>query len=182
MSIPRVQRIRWYRGQNPTSGVAVEGDSQQSEEVSAQDSAAPASAPEPSHPSPVEPTTAGTSSPQRNTDDSSDSESDGASVIGPRLAPRISMTTYPNNAIDPFSGKWLPDHTWSEAHDMIYAKLCYSNLLFRSPRKSNYIISKGKQWFVDWTTGKMVRVLPPSYDENDFFGPWQVIHTENMRI
>lgn len=65
---------------------------------------------------------------------------------------------------------------------MLYAKLCYSNLLFRSPRKSNYIIHKGKKWFVDWSTGRMVRVLPPAYGEVDYFGPWQVIHTENIRI
>lgn len=64
---------------------------------------------------------------------------------------------------------------------MLYAKLCYSNLLFRSPRRSNYIISKGKQWFVDWATGRMVRVLPPDYGE-DVSGPWQFVHTENMRI
>lgn len=66
-------------------------------------------------------------------------------------------------AIDPQTGKWFPEHRWSSNHDLLYAKLCYSHLLFRSPRKSNYIISKGKQWFVDWATGNMVRVLPPSY-------------------
>ncbi|TQW10434.1 PH domain containing protein [Cordyceps javanica] len=82
---------------------------------------------------------------------------------------------------NPFSGKWFPEHKWSEAHDMLYAKLCYSNLLFRSPRRSNYIISKGKQWFVDWATGRMVRVLPPGYGE-DVCGPWQAVHTENPRI
>jgi hypothetical protein len=95
---------------------------------------------------------------------------------------RLSTSSYPNSSVDPHTGKWFPEHKWSSAHDLLYAKLCYSNLLFRSPRKSNYIISKGKQWFVDWATGKMVRVLPPTYGEIEFFGPWQVIHTENPRI
>lgn len=123
-------------------------------------------------------------SPQNAIDsDSEESEDeDGATTSrGPRLAHRLSTTSYHNASIDPFSGKWFPEHKWSEAHDMLYAKLCYSNLLFRSPRRSNYIISKGKQWFVDWATGRMVRVLPPGYDE-DLFGPWQVVHTENSRI
>lgn len=102
----------------------------------------------------------------------------------PRIDPvhRLSTSSYPHVAIDPHSGKWFPEHQWSTAHDLLYAKLCYSNLLFRSPRKSNYIISKGKQWFVDWGTGRMVRVLPPAYGEVDYFGPWQVVHTENRMI
>ncbi|OAA73956.1 PH domain containing protein [Cordyceps fumosorosea ARSEF 2679] len=111
----------------------------------------------------------------------SEDEDDGGFTRGPRLAHRLSTTSYHNASVDPFSGKWFPEHKWSEAHDMLYAKLCYSNLLFRSPRRSNYIISKGKQWFVDWATGRMVRVLPPPYGE-DHFGPWQVVHTENPRI
>lgn len=104
--------------------------------------------------------------------------------MAPRIDPqhRLSTSSYPNPAINPHSGKWFPEHNWSSAHDLLYAKLCYSNLLFRSPRKSNYIISKGKQWFVDWGTGRMVRVLPPTYGEIDWFGPWQVVHTENRRI
>jgi len=102
----------------------------------------------------------------------------------PRLDPahRLSTSSYFNAGIDPHSGKWVPEHRWTSAHDLLYAKLCYSNLLFRSPRKSNYIIRQGKKWYVDWTTGRMVRVLPPTYGEVDYFGPWQVIHTENMRI
>ena len=185
MSIPRVQRVRWYRGQSPTRAAAAEstheeatetpGDAQALSELNRRNS--------------VSTTSASAMVPEREVEqplrveDSSDSDSDDeSSGLGPRLAHRLSTTSYPNVAIDPFSGKWLPDHSWSEAHDMIYAKLCYSNLLFRSPRKSNYIINKGKQWFVDWTTGKMVRVLPPTYGESDFFGPWQVIHTENVRL
>jgi hypothetical protein len=65
---------------------------------------------------------------------------------------------------------------------MLYAKLCYAVLLFRSPRKSNYVIAKGKKWFVDWTTGRMIRVLPPGYFEHEVVGPWQVWRTENRRI
>lgn len=114
---------------------------------------------------------------------------DTQSTVGPSYArnnepisSRLSTTSYPNEAIDPDTGKWSPEHQWTSAHDLLYAKLCYSVLLFKSPRKSNYIISKGKQWFVDWATGRMIRVLPPAYGEIDFFGPWQVIHTENRRI
>ncbi|KAL2679270.1 hypothetical protein Neosp_010037 [[Neocosmospora] mangrovei] len=89
---------------------------------------------------------------------------------------------YSDDSIHPVTGKWFPQCRWSSAHDMLYAKLCYSNLLFKSPRKSSYVISSGKTWFVDWSTGRMVRVLPPAYEEVDYFGPWQVVHTENGRI
>lgn len=121
--------------------------------------------------------------------DNDDDDTPQATVVPPPLPPpriepahRLSTTSYENVGIDPHSGKWVPDHQWTSAHDLLYAKLCYSNLLFRSPRKSNYIISKGKKWYVDWGTGRMVRVLPPTYGEVDYFGPWQVIHTENMRL
>lgn len=101
-------------------------------------------------------------------------------VAGPSREPasRLSITSYPNDEIDYLSGKWAPAHHWGPVHDMHYAKLCYSVLLFRSPRKSNYIINRGKKWFVDWMTGRSVRVLPPEYGELDF-GPWQAVHTEN---
>lgn len=89
---------------------------------------------------------------------------------------------YSDNSIHPVTGKWFPQCRWSSAHDMLYAKMCYSILLFKSPRKSSYVISSGKEWFVDWSTGRMVRVLPPAYEEVDYFGPWQVVHTENGRI
>lgn len=116
--------------------------------------------------------------------DDNDGSDDERANPPPRIEPahRLSTTSYPNVGIDPHSGKWFPDHQWTSAHDLLYAKLCYSNLLFRSPRKSNYIISKGKKWYVDWGTGRMVRVLPPAYGEHEYFGPWQVIHTENMRL
>lgn len=208
MSIPRVQRIRWFRGQSPVrmpSPVRPEDP---------EESLEPTASPEERRNS--YPRRPRSSSPRRsracsnrsevaellaqdesstfpdhevehaqNAIDSDSEESEdedgGAFSRGPRLAHRLSTTSYHNASVDPFSGKWFPEHKWSEAHDMLYAKLCYSNLLFRSPRRSNYIISKGKQWFVDWATGRMVRVLPPDYGE-DVSGPWQFVHTENMRI
>ncbi|KAI6783887.1 PH domain-containing protein [Emericellopsis cladophorae] len=114
-------------------------------------------------------------------------EVDGASdqVAAPtrlEVAHRLSTTSYSNEGVDPHDGKWVPEHRWTSAHDALYAKLCYSNLLFRSPRKSSFIIKEGKKWYVDWATGRMVRVLPPAYGESDHFGPWQVIHTDNMRL
>ena len=48
---------------------------------------------------------------------------------------------------------------------MIYAKHCMAVLLSRSPRKSNLIVIKGKQWVVDWETGKLTRCDPPDYAE-----------------
>ncbi|PHH77027.1 hypothetical protein CDD83_4176 [Cordyceps sp. RAO-2017] len=197
MSIPRVQRIRWFHGQSPAlPGFAAASPPPGSGgEHSAPDDAPPPTRPSPSRPRP-EP-------PNREVDAAADPRQprpppaatghprprrpphthDGTTGP-PRIEPprRLSTTTYPNPSVDPHTGKWFPEHKWSSAHDLLYAKLCYSNLLFRSPRKSNYIISKGKQWFVDWGTGRMVRVLPPTYGEVDYFGPWQVIHTENFRI
>ncbi|KAI0123842.1 PH domain-containing protein [Xylariales sp. AK1849] len=95
---------------------------------------------------------------------------------------RLSTTSYPNEAISSETGKWTPRHQWTSAHDMVYAKLCYAVLLFRSPRKSNYVIAKGKKWFVDWTTGRMIRVLPPGYFEHEVTGPFQMFSAENRRI
>ncbi|TQV99891.1 PH domain-containing protein [Cordyceps javanica] len=180
MSIPRVQRIRWFRGQSPVR-MPSPVRTQDTEEL-------------------VEPTAS--SEPRRNSAPRRPQTSSARSQAEEGLA-QDTYSDFPvhevenaQNAIDsdseesededggtfnPFSGKWFPEHKWSEAHDMLYAKLCYSNLLFRSPRRSNYIISKGKQWFVDWATGRMVRVLPPGYGE-DVCGPWQAVHTENPRI
>ena len=178
MSIPRIQRIRWFRGQSPTQTV-----------IDLNELALPPqeiSAPEPPEREATTSTVAALENQTRVEPEPEVAGDGGAeSVIPPpRIDPmhRLSTTSYPNLEIDPSSGKWFPEHQWSSAHDMLYAKLCYSNLLFRSPRKSNFIISKGKQWFVDWTTGRMVRVMPPAYGEIEWFGPWQVIHTENRRI
>lgn len=199
MSIPRIQRVRWFHGQSPalpgytsmTPPQESEGQVPSEEHASAEGHASdedPAAAGMlvrvPSRPSelsaaPEPPGGRGPDTPQPSAQQQSDGPGGPPRIEPPR---RMSMTTYPNPSIDPHTGKWFPEHQWSSAHDLLYAKLCYSNLLFRSPRKSNYIISKGKQWFVDWGTGKMVRVLPPNYGEIDYFGPWQVIHTENSRI
>ncbi|TDZ71845.1 Spectrin beta chain [Colletotrichum trifolii] len=180
-SIPRIQRIRWFRGERPAQVHSYPVPTQRPRSPSLRQVASN-DAPDPFPASTNEPTLevlSGTVGPAAlNT----------ASVVGPSparnelISSRLSTTSYPNEAIDPDTGKWAPEHQWSSAHDLLYAKLCYSVLLFQSPRKSNYIISKGKQWFVDWATGRMVRVLPPGYGEIDFFGPWQVIHTENRRI
>ncbi|WYZ40186.1 hypothetical protein EsH8_IV_000527 [Colletotrichum jinshuiense] len=181
-SIPRIQRIRWFRGQTP-----------------AQTNMYPVPTPRPLSPELRRVTSAESPDPfpasltvEPVIEEAPTNEGETVAVdtesIGPGparndlISSRLSTTSYPNEAIDPDTGKWAPEHQWTAAHDLLYAKLCYSVLLFKSPRKSNYIISKGKQWFVDWATGRMVRVLPPGYGEIDFFGPWQVIHTENRRI
>jgi hypothetical protein len=95
---------------------------------------------------------------------------------------RLSTTSYPNESVDPDTGKWIPRHAWTETHDQLYARLCYAILLFKSPRKSNFVILKGKRWFVNWANGHMIRVLPPAYGEVELFGPWQTITTENRFI
>ncbi|KAG5940473.1 hypothetical protein E4U53_007590 [Claviceps sorghi] len=180
MSIPRIQRIRWFQGQSP----ALPGYAMAAEQARNEETSAPSAVADGGHTTGA--TRAGGSQPagiplpqtQRPLQEN-------AAMPPPRVRPmmrRLSTSSYSNPSVDPHTGKWLPEHQWSSAHDLLYAKLCYSNLLFRSPRKSNYIISKGKQWFVDWRTGKMVRVQPPTYGESNFFGPWQVIHTENARI
>ena len=50
-------------------------------------------------------------------------------------------------------------------YDMMYAKRCMAVLTSRSPRKSNLVIMKGKQWIVDWATGAFTRCEPPDYGE-----------------
>ncbi|KAF5976698.1 hypothetical protein FCOIX_6974 [Fusarium coicis] len=179
MSIPRIQRIRWFHGQTPTataidlSELGIEGGS---EEVSVTTNEARPSAP----PLRLAPES------QTRLEPEIEVEGDEEEVVEPHpridLARRLSTTSYNNMGIDPVDGKWIPEHQWSSAHDLLYAKLCYSNLLFRSPRKTPYIISKGKKFYVDWTTGRMVRVLPPAYGEIDYFGAWQTVHTENRLI
>ncbi|GAB0138638.1 hypothetical protein EsDP_00006864 [Epichloe bromicola] len=177
MSIPRIQRIRWFQGQSPALPGYAAAEQCRNEETSAI-SPGDEDTPETSSADSSQWTRAVVPPTRRPLQET-------AATPPPRVQPitrRLSTSSYTNPSIDPHTGKWFPEHHWSNAHDLLYAKLCYSNLLFRSPRKSNYIISKGKQWFVDWGTGKMVRVLPPQYGEIDFFGPWQVIHTENPRI
>lgn len=186
MSIPRVQRIRWYQGQSPAlPGYAATSTQANDAQSPSEDSTSGGTLVRaPSRPSELSPPTESTSEGESSTPSAPAPQQADAAGGPSRIEPprRMSTTTYPNPSVDPHTGKWFPEHKWSSAHDLLYAKLCYSNLLFRSPRKSNYIISKGKQWFVDWGTGRMVRVLPPNYGEIDYFGPWQVIHTENARI
>lgn len=197
MSIPRVQRIRWLRGHAPGLGGFAAASTPTTQEADdlplvADDAALGTTARPPSRSTPDAREPGQVLPEQRSPPPQPRSPASGkqqalprdGSGGPPRFGPRrrFSTTTYPNISIDPHTGKWFPDHQWSSAHDLLYAKLCYSNLLFRSPRKSDYIINKGKQWFVDWGTGRMVRVLPPTYGEIDFFGPWQVVHTENVRI
>ena len=196
-SIPRIQRIRWYRGQSPTRRPSIPlsprspdapsppGPSSEEAGPSRRPSTTPSEPAPPSHRQTLEQVINEDEEAvdQNNDNDDQNHEPDHVRRDREReLFARLSTTSYPNEAIDYLTGKWAPTHHWSDAHDMLYAKLCYSALLFKSPRKSNYIINKGKKWFVDWATGKMVRVLPPGYGEVELFGPWQVIHTENMRI
>ncbi|KAF9767738.1 hypothetical protein IL306_015054 [Fusarium sp. DS 682] len=152
MSIPRIQRIRWFRGHEPSPILDLDHLSQ-------------------------------TDSGQLIGDDSISGLSETATATLPNLESRWNPTdSFTNDSIDADIGKWAPQHKWSRAQDMLYAKLCYSNLLFKSPRKSNFIIFKRKRWYVDWSTGRMVRVLPPAYAEIDYTGPWQVVRTDNRLI
>ncbi|KAL2164221.1 hypothetical protein VTH06DRAFT_3437 [Thermothelomyces fergusii] len=175
-SVPRIQRIRWLRGQRPQPQDSIgfhRLTEQRRQEASSEDE-----------------------EDDRDGDgEAEDGEAQGAGYgrdeegnagYGPRtdhpIVGRLSTTSYPNENIDPDTGKWRPQHGWSTTHDQLYARLCYSVLLFKSPRKSNYVISRGKRWYVDWETGRMVRVLPPAYGEVDVMGPWQVIKTENRLL
>jgi hypothetical protein len=82
-----------------------------------------------------------------------------------RVVLNITRTRPTGPSISPETGKWQPDHGWSARKDMIYAKHCMAILLSKSPRKSNFIIIKGRQWVVDWETGKLTRCDPPDYAE-----------------
>jgi len=194
-SIPRIQRIRWLRGQRPQPEGASTGFEQSNE---------------------LRPGTALSSTSTRtaydagNARESAIAEDDegnggdgpddgegtlfgdedddrrtGPSIVRndrPPAAPRFSTSSYPNEHVDPNTGKWAPVVGWTTAHDQLYAKLCYAVLLFKSPRKSNYVIADGKRWYVDWDSGRMIRLLPPAYGEVSLVGPWQVIAPENRRI
>ncbi|KAH8889312.1 PH domain-like protein [Thozetella sp. PMI_491] len=170
-SIPRIQRIRWLRGQRPrlednSTGFPMISERRQEDGFGDDDD---------TEEGVVDADGEGVEMPE-----------DGSNGVTPPfqhpVVGRLSTTSYPNENIDPDTGKWAPRHLWTSTHDHLYAKLCYAVLLFKSPRKSNYIIAKGKQWAVDWSTGRMARVLPPSYGEVELYGPWQTIHTENRFI
>jgi len=174
-SIPRMQRIRWLRGQYPRQGDSSTGF----QRLNAR-----------------RPSMASSSNDQEEDDDEGQGvgdqtiqEGEDQPAAGPSrtdsqqpVAGRLSTTSYPNESINPDTGKWEPRHPWTIQHDQLYAKLCFSVLLFKSPRKSNYVVSKGKQWYVDWQTGRMVRVLPPGYGEVEPLGPWQSYMPENRLI
>ncbi|KAI6712950.1 hypothetical protein JHW43_004509 [Diplocarpon mali] len=84
-----------------------------------------------------------------------------------QTTPHLSPTcTTPNPSITS-DGKWRPQHQWTHFYDMLYAKRCMAILTHRSPRKSNLVILMGKQWVVDWGTGKLERCSPPDYGEID---------------
>ncbi|KAK0711448.1 hypothetical protein B0H67DRAFT_492975 [Lasiosphaeris hirsuta] len=191
-SIPRIQRIRWLRGQRPRPednstgfprlpdqvpgmppnmpGMGVDGAAAEQESAIAEDD----------H--------------EDGDGDQGDNDEEGDDLPGtgptigtgrielPVMEGRLSTTSYYNEHIDPDTGKWWPRNRWTSTHDNLYARMCYAVLLFKSPRKSNYVISRGKKWYVDWGSGRMIRMLPPAYGEVDLFGPWQVIAPENRRI
>lgn len=185
-SIPRIQRLRWLRGQYSAQATSNGGTFQQLTESlvsmpgSDFDSAMP-----------VDPPTDVEMSPDGPGIDLTNGAAaiapwDNAAAPNPRqsLVPvrRLSTSSYHNENVEPETGKWRPRHIWTSTHDMVYAKLCYAVLLFKSPRKSNFVIFKGQRWHIDWSTGQMSRVQPPSYGEPEFWGPWQVIHAENPRL
>ncbi|KAL2074152.1 hypothetical protein VTL71DRAFT_7930 [Oculimacula yallundae] len=90
-------------------------------------------------------------------------------------------STAPNPSITP-DGKWRPQHQWTHFYDMLYAKRCMAILTQRSPRKSNLVIMMGKQWVVDWATGKLERCQPPDYGElegRDMMGELRVGQSGN---
>lgn len=171
-SIPRIQRLRWLQGQ--LSPPSANHTSQDWESFGAPPS------------SPLEPINffdaqadelaAGRPDVMQDVSPFADMDLPGL------VSPRFSTTSTRNDDVEQGTGKWRPRHLWSTTHDMVYAKLCYAVLLFKSPRKSNYVIFKGQRWRIDWKTGQMSRVQPPSYGQPEFWGPWQVIHADNRRI
>jgi hypothetical protein len=193
-SIPRIQRLRWLRGQRPRP----EGDSSGLPPQSTQrQSDLPRAAAGPHATSNVPENAIADDDEEEGEEEDGQAEHDGGSTrethghAHPLIPPtasrhpasgRLSTSSYPNEHLDSDTGKWMPRSQWTETHDQLYAKLCYAVLLFKSPRKSNYVVSRGKRWYVDWDSGRMIRVLPPAYGEVDLWGPWQVIAPENRLI
>lgn len=191
-SIPRIQRLRWLRGQRPRP----EGDSSGPQTTQSQtDVPRPASGPHDT--SNVPENAIADDDEEEPEEEDGQAGHDGGSTrethghAHPPIPPtasqypaagRLSTSSYPNEHLNPDTGKWTPHSQWTERHDHFYAKLCYAVLLFKSPRKSNYVVSRGKRWYVDWESGRMVRVLPPAYGEVDLWGPWQVIAPENRLL
>ncbi|KAK3997348.1 hypothetical protein QBC44DRAFT_93305 [Cladorrhinum sp. PSN332] len=173
-SIPRLQRIRWLRGQRPTPDSApifqrlTEVQRRESDEFDSEGEGEGGEPPDQDH---------------HHYDEGGGG---GGPGIGLRyehpIIGRLSTTSYPNENVDPDTGKWIPQHPWTVTHDRLYARLCYQVLLFKSPRKSRMMVTRGKEYYVDWESGRTLTVLPPAYGETNIMGPWQVIHAENRRI
>lgn len=188
-SIPRIQRIRWLRGQRPRPEDNSTGFPLLSERRESDASQRPGVGTDGNTFAAV-----GESAIDEDDEDEGEANADGDNDNRPGNGPpiirsdhhpivgRLSTTSYPNENIDPDTGKWVPRTKWTETHDQLYAKLCYAVLLFKSPRKTNYVISGGKRWYVDWESGRMIRLLPPAYGEDNMWGPWQVIAPENRLI
>ena len=198
-SIPRIQRLRWLRGQRPrlednSTGFPRLSERRQSNASSSMGGGGDADELDEDGDGDGGDDTAGGGNRPGSTiaEDDEDREEGGegnpAGFAGPPvpqqhpIMSRLSTTSYPNEHVDPDTGKWAPRHKWTVTHDQLYAKLCFAVLLFKSPRKSNYVVAKGKRWYVDWDSGRMIRVLPPAYGEQDLWGPWQVISPENRLI
>ncbi|TAQ84890.1 hypothetical protein B7494_g6778 [Chlorociboria aeruginascens] len=92
------------------------------------------------------------------------------------ITPNRPVSTLPqsNPSISPETGKWRPQHQWTPMFDMMYAKRCMAILTSRSPRKTNFVIMKGKQWMIDWRTGALTRCEPPEYGEEDEPANWKL--------
>ncbi|KAK0722802.1 hypothetical protein B0T26DRAFT_739917 [Lasiosphaeria miniovina] len=173
-SIPRVQRIRWLRGQRPQ----MEDNSTGFQRLNERRQSIASSANDMDH----DEEAGGEDGEPIGDDDGVSGYAALANRTEHPIVGRLSTTSYPNEHIDPDTGKWAPQHKWTETHDQLYARLCYAVLLFKSPRKTNYVISKGKRWYVDWTTGRMIRVLPPAYGEVELIGTWSGYMAENRRL
>ncbi|CAD6442813.1 16dab0d7-a374-420d-98a9-e416915c7f31 [Sclerotinia trifoliorum] len=96
-----------------------------------------------------------------------------------RMLHRRTPNPTPSHSFCPDTGKWRPEHAWSPRYDMLYAKKCMGILTSCSPRKSNYLIMKGKQWIVDWSTGSLTRCEPPEYGE-EYCGRWKIDHNGSL--
>ncbi|KAI9750751.1 MAG: hypothetical protein M4579_006323 [Chaenotheca gracillima] len=63
-------------------------------------------------------------------------------------------------------GKWNPHHTWTEAHNIRYARRCMSVLCSDAPRQSDVIVKFGRRWKIRWDLGELTPFEadePPDY-------------------
>jgi hypothetical protein len=179
-SIPRMQRIRWLRAQYPRVGDT-------SRRYQRLDARRPSMASSTNDAEEEEDADGG--------DNAIQEVDEGAGPGRSRIegqpsaaAGRLSVTSYPNENIDPATRKWVPKHPWTEKHDQLYAKLCFSVLLFKSPRKSNFVVAKGTLWEVNWQSGFKKSLSPPPYEQQtpvqpiEPLGPWQSYMPTHTRI